>query len=140
MSCVILLASDHPMPLYDSGLRRVSVSGSVTVETPGFSVQDHEYYRDAVDELGLDMKPFLYELILKATEADAEQLCAYLEANCHPGEQVELWNLWVGYDREADIPHFRGRLSDLDRETLEQLCNPPQHSGFPGQCRMTVTI
>ena len=140
MSCVILLASDHPMPLYDSGLRRVFVSGSVTVETPGFSVQDHEYCRDAVDELGLDMKPFLYELNLKATEADAEQLCAYLEANCHSGEAVELWNLWVGDGRDPKIPHYRGRLSDLAMDTLYQLCCPPMQNGEPGQCRITVTI
>ena len=74
MSRVILLAADHPMPLYDPELRRVTVSGGFTLETPGFSVQAHEYYRDAVDSLGLEMKPFQYELNLDATDEDAEQL------------------------------------------------------------------
>lgn len=140
MSCVILLAADHPMPLYDPELRRISVSGDFTLEFPGFSVQAHEYYRDAVDALDLEMKPFLYELNLEATEEDAKQLRTYLEANCHPGEEIELWNLWVGDDRETNVPHFRGRLADLDLETLTQLCNSPQRGLVPGQCRMTVTI
>ena len=140
MSCVILLAADHPMPLYDPELRRVSVSNGFIVEVPGFSVQNHEYYRDAVESLGLEMKPFPYELNLEATEEDAKQLRTYLEANCHPGEAIELWNLWVGDDRETHVPHFRGRLADLDLETLTQLCTPPQRGHLPGQCRMTVTI
>ena len=28
----------------------------------------------------------------------------------------------------------------LDREALEQLCDPPTQNGCPGQCRMAVTI
>lgn len=140
MSRVILLAADHPMPLYDPELRRISVSNGFTVEAPGFSVQGHEYYRDAVDSLGLEMKPFQYELNLDATDEDAEQLRTYLETNGTPGEQVELWNLWVGDDREAHVPHFRGRLADLDADTLDQLCNPPVRNDIPGQCRMTITI
>lgn len=140
MSCVILLAADHPMPLYDPDLRRISVSNGFTVEVPGFSIQAHEYYRDAVDSLGLEMKPFQYELNLDATDEDAEQLRTYLETNGTPGEQVELWNLWVGDDRETHVPHFRGRLVDLDVDTLDQLCNPPVRNYIPGQCRMTITI
>ena len=140
MSCVILLAADHPMPLYDLELRRISGSGDFTLETPGFSVQDHEYYRDAVDALDLEMKPFPYELNLEATEEDTKQLRTYLETNCHPGETIELWNLWVGDDRGTHVPHFRGWLADLDLETLTQLCNPPPRGHLPGQCRMTITI
>ena len=140
MSCVTLLASDRPMPLYGPELRRVTVSGGFTLEAPGFSVQAHEYYRDAVDCLGLEMKPFQYELNLEATGEDARQLRAYLQANSTPGEQVELWNLWVGDDREPHVPHFRGRLADLDADTLDQLCNPPVRNHIPGQCRMTITI
>ena len=140
MSCVILLAADHPMPLYDPELRRAAVSGGFTLEVPGFSVQAHEYYRDAVDSLGLEMKPFRYELNLESTDEDAARLRAYLEANGTPGEQAELWNLWVGDDRAEKIPHYRGSLADLDRDALEQLCSPPQQNGSPGQCRMTITI
>ena len=89
MSRVILLAADHPMPLYDPDLRRISVSNGFTVEVPGFSVQDHEYYRDAVDSLGLEMKPFQYELNLDATDEDAEQLRTYLETN---GTRANRWS------------------------------------------------
>ena len=140
MSCVILLAADHPMPLYDPELRRISVSGGFTLEASGFSVQVHEYYRDAVDSLGLEMKPFRYELNLEAASEDAVQLRTYLETNGTPGEQVELWNLWVGDDRETHVPHFCGQLSHLDADTLEQLCSPPAQNNMPGQCRLTVTI
>ena len=140
MSRVILLSAERPMPLYEPELRRMSVSGGFTAETPGFSVQTHEYYRDAVDDLGLEMKPFSYELNLEATVEDAEQLRTYLEVNCHSGEAIELWNLWVGDGRDPKIPHYRGRLSDLAMDTLYQLCCPPMQNGEPGQCRITVTI
>ena len=127
MSYVMLVAADHPLPLYDSGIRRSSASTAggacVQVETPGFSIQPHQYYRDAV-----------------AAEAEAEQLRAYLKRSCRPGETIELWNLWVGDDREEKIARFQGRLGDLDGEALEQLCDPPTQNGCPGQCRMGVTI
>ena len=140
MSAVTLLCADRPLPLYDPEQRRVSRSRGISVETPGFSVQAHEYYRDAVDSLGLALKPWQYELDVEATEADSEQLRIYLSANCRSGEQVELWRLWVGDDREETFPHYRGRLADLDRAALELLCNPPPRNGCPGQCRLTVTI
>ena len=130
MSYVMLVAADHPLPLYDSGIRRSSASTAggacVQVETPGFSIQPHQYYR--------------YELNVEAAEAEAEQLRAYLKRSCRPGETIELWNLWVGDDREEKIARFQGRLGDLDREALEQLCDPPTQNGCPGQCRMAVTI
>ena len=144
MSYVMLVAADHPLPLYDSGIRRSSASTAggacVQVETPGFSIQPHQYYRDAVEALGLEMKLWQYELNVEAAEAEAEQLRAYLKRSCRPGETIELWNLWVGDDREEKIARFQGRLGDLDREALEQLCEPPTQNGCPGQCRMAVTI
>ena len=128
---------------YDS-IRRSSASTAggacVQVETPGFSIQPHQYYRDAVEALGLEMKLWQYELNVEAAEAEAEQLRAYLKRSCRPGETIELWNLWVGDDREEKIARFQGRLGDLDREALEQLCDPPTQNGCPGQCRMAVTI
>ena len=41
-------------------------------------------------------------------------------AKLHPGEQVELWNLWVG---DARVRAFRlaGPLADLDADALTQL-------------------
>ena len=129
MSCVYLLAASHPLPLYDSGLRRLRTvkDGSmvVTVEEDGFSVQAHEYYRCAVDELGLDMQPCRYELNLAPTAEDAAHLRAYLEQNCARGETVELWHLWVGGEKHR-IRRFSGPLSALERDTLEQLEEHPQ--------------
>ena len=129
MSAVTLLCTDRPMPLYDSGVRRVETSShggyTVSIETEGFSVRENSYYRPAVDELGLDLKPCQYELNLRTTREDA----------------AELWHLWVGSDREERIPRFRGRLADLDGETLEQFCNPPlPRPRTPWQCRMIIEI
>ena len=125
MSYVMLVAADHPLPLYDSGIRRSSASTAggayVQVETPGFSIQPHQYYRDAVEALGLEMKLWQYELNVEAAEAEAEQLRAYLKRSCRPGETIELWNLWVGDDREEKIARFQGRLGDLDQEALAAL-------------------
>lgn len=129
MSCVYLLAASHPLPLYDSGLRRLRTvkdgSTAVTVEEDGFSVQAHEYYRWAVDGLGLDIQPCRYELNLAPTEEDAAQLRAYLEQNCFHGETVELWHLWVGGEKQR-ICRFSGSLSALEQDTLEQLEEHPQ--------------
>ncbi len=144
MSCVILLAADHPMPLFDTELGRIDtlqVEGStVTMETPGFSIQPHAYYREAVEELGLNMKPWQYELNVEAREDEAALLRDYLNKHSIPGEQVELWNLWVGEDRGETVPCYRGRLADLDSHALDLLCNPPMEQDGPGQCRMIVTI
>ena len=136
MSCVYLLAASHPLPLYDSGLRRLRTvkDGSmvVTVEEDGFSVQPHEYYRCAVDDLGLDMQPCRYELNLAPTGEDAAQLRTYLEQNCAHGKTVELWHLWVGGEKHR-IRRFSGSLSALAQDTLEQL---EEHS----QTCLTITI
>ena len=140
MSRVILLCADHPLPLYAAQTRRVYFHRGVRYEEEGFSVQPHVYYRPAVDNLELSMKPHRYELDLRATEQDAALLRDYLRQSCIPGEQVELWNLWIGDDREETIPCYRGRLADLDGDTLDQLCNPPMHNDCPGQCRMIITI
>ena len=140
MSRVILLAADRPLPLLEPAFRRVRCTGKFTVETDGFSVRPHEYYRSAVDELGVELKPFQYELDLEVTQEDVDALRAYLADHCRPGERIELWNLWVGVDREDRIPHFQGEQADLALDTLEQLCSLPMERDCPGQCRLTVTI
>ena len=98
MSAVTLLCADRPLPLYDSGARRTETSShggyTVSIEANGFSVQEHAYYREAVEDLGLTMKPCRYELDLRATWEDVQGLRAYLTANANPSEQVELWYLW----------------------------------------------
>ena len=136
MSAVTLLCADRPLPLYDSGARRTETSShggyTVSIERNGFSVQEHKYYRGAVEDLGLSMRPFRYELDLEATEEDARQLRDYLARYGRPGEPVELWNLWVG-DGEVRALHLAGPLRALDRDTLEQLLERDQ------TC-MTITI
>ena len=144
MSAVTLLCADRPLPLYESGVRRVETSSyggyTVRIEASGFSVGEHTYYREAVEDLYLTMKPCRYQLDLRATQEDAAELRAYLAKHLRPGETVELWNLWVGVDREDQVPHFQGELADLALDTLEQLCFPPVERDCPGQCRLTVTI
>ena len=75
MSAVTLLCADHPLPLYDYGSRRTETSShggyTVSLEQTGFAVRAHEYYRPAVEELALDLKPCQYELDLRPTEEDA---------------------------------------------------------------------
>ena len=131
MSRVILLAADHPLPYYQSDIQRPSPlsRGPIVVTLPWesycFSVRPHRDYRMAVDELGLEIKPYQYELNLKATEQDTRELQNYLAQHCQTGEQVELWNLWVG-DVNVRAFHLEGPLSDLDKETLEQLFEKDQ--------------
>lgn len=125
MSHVILLAADRPLPLYDAGICRERTSTyqghRVTIEVHGFAVRPHGYYRQAVDELELPMKPCRYELDLDATPEDVRRLRDYLEQNLSPGEQVELWSVWVPRYPEDRLARYRGRLADLDLETVELL-------------------
>ena len=109
MSAVTLLCADHSLPLYRSGSRRIRTAPSDPVAGDGFSVQTHQYYRQVVEELGLTMKPFQYELDLRATGEDA----------------AELWNLWVG-DGPARAFRFTGPLAALEPDTLEQLFEQAQ--------------
>lgn len=120
MSAVTLLCADHPLPLYRSSSRRIRSTPSGPVTEDGFSVQTHKYYRCGVEELGLTMKPFQYELDLQATGEDADQLRTYLEKHLRPGETAELWSLWVG-DGPARAVRFTGPLAALEADALEQL-------------------
>ena len=114
MSAVTLLCADRPLPLYESGVRRVETSShggyTVRIEASGFSVGEHTYYREAVEDLCLTMKPCRYE----------PELRAYLAKHLRPGETVELWNLWVG-DGPARPRRFSGALGDVELDTLKQL-------------------
>ena len=125
MSHVILLAADRPLPLYDAGICRERTSAdqgyTVTMEVRGFAVRPHSYYRQAVDELGLPMKPCRYELDLEVTPEDVQVLRDYLERNLSPGEQAELWSVWVPSYPEDRLTRYRGRLEDLGLETVNLL-------------------
>lgn len=93
---------------------------TVRIEASGFSVGEHTYYREAVEDLYLTMKPCRYQLDLRATQEDAAELRAYLAKHLRPGETVELWNLWVGND-PARPRRFSGALGDVELDTLKQL-------------------
>ena len=84
MSCITLLCADHPLP----------PNGPKHDSEDCFSIQPLAYYRSAVEDLGLSMKPCRYEVKLHATEPDAALLRNYLSRHCSAGEQVELWYLW----------------------------------------------
>lgn len=154
MSQVLLIAADHPLPLCDNQAERTTVitlpdhpdledkaGGTISVTTlRGFKVQDLLYYRGAVEELGYSIKPHRYELELDCCPEDLEHLRAYLFAHLSPEHEIELWNLWLGNDREAEPVHYRGNLANFDLDTLEQFLNLPMKDGLLGQCRMTVTI
>ena len=117
MSRVILLCADHPLPLYAAQTRRVYFHRGVRYEDV--------YYRPAVDNLELSMKPHRYELDLRATEQDAALLRDYLRQSCIPGEQVELWNLWVS-DIRVRAFRLTGPLADLDADALVQMAEREQ--------------
>ena len=123
MSCITLLCADHPLP----------PNGPKHDSEDCFSIQPLAYYRSAVEDLGLSMKPCRYELNLCPTE-EAALLRAYLAQNCAPGETVELWQLWVG-DGPGKPTRFSGPLADLDGAALEQLEERPM-----GQSCLTIRI
>ena len=123
MSHVCLLAADRPAPLYEAAEQRTRVvrfqGKQMLVQEDGFSVMEHEYYRPAVEELDYPMKPHQYELNLRATEDDLRLLRDYLAKHFAPGEKVELWNLWVGGEKER-LARLWGPLDGLDMKELER--------------------
>ena len=127
MSHVTLLCADRSLPLYPSCSRRTRIvrdgRTTIQVEEDGFSVQPNEYYDQAVEELGFPMKPHRYELDLRATTGDAEELHTYLEKNLCPGETVELWSVWVPRYPEDSLTRYQGRLADLDLDASAPLEN-----------------
>ncbi len=107
-------------------------------------VSPHEYYRDSVDELGIAMKTFPYEFNFYPCQGHLNRLLAYLRENFSPGEEVELWSLWVG-SGGGKVHHYRGRLSEFDLDTLEMLYEL-QREPDPTQefddliCQVCVTV
>ena len=112
MSHVSLIAADRPLPLEEP--EEMACPG-------GFRVLPHVYYRDAEDALGLERKPFAYELDLDRSQSSLAGLLSYLRKNLSSGEEAELWSLWVGEGGGTRPRHYRGRVSDFDLETLEML-------------------
>ena len=146
MSRVMLIAADKPLPCCDFQVMRTK---TITIPTgqqfrvsasAGFLVEEHSYYRHAVEELHLAMKPHQVEFTLQADESDLLHLKEYLTENFTTGEDVELWNLWVGIDRDDRVLHSQERLSDLDLESIEQFLEAPLEHGKFAQHQMTITI
>ena len=144
MSRVCLIAADKPLPLCNRQSERTSTVRSMgknftITALRGFRVAEHRYYRAAVELLGYPMKPHQYELELERHPDDLAHLPEYLRSNFSTGETVELWNVWVGADQCRPV-RYSGTLAEFDAETLEQLLNPPERDGAPGQCCLTVRV
>ena len=139
MSRVRLIAAGKELPLCDKQEYRES---TVTVPknkhaaiglTCGFAVTEHSYYRDSVDLLDYEMKPFQYELSLERCETDLDHLLAYLQENFSPGEEAELWSLWVGGGHGERPIRYRGRLSEFDLDTLGMLTETQYEPDLTGE-------
>ena len=143
MSCVYLIAADKELPLCDKKEFREHTS-TVGFDC-GFSVAPHTYYREAADELGLELKPFQYELDFEPCQTDLDLLLAYLRENLAPGEEVELWSLWVG-SGGGQVRHYRGRLSEFDLDTLGMLTETQHEPDLTGEfpdgliCQVCLTV
>jgi len=130
---VYLIASDKPLPLFEKEQpwsRTITLSEHFrNPELRGqkrllsgvdhFSVHEHIYYRSSVEELELEMKPHQYELETADNQWGTDQLTDYLQETLSPGDQVELWSLWVGGEPSRPV-RYAGALTDFDLETLRQ--------------------
>ena len=154
MSHVILIAADRELPLCDKQEFRentVTVPGGrqFTIGcTRGFMIAEHNYYRNAADVLGFEMKPFQYEVTCDLCETDLNHLIVYLKENFSPGEKVELWSLWVGSGGGKQPRRYQGRLLEFDLDALGMLTEiqkePDPTSEYPdglfSQICLTVEI
>ena len=150
MSHVNLIAADQELPLCNQQEFResiVTVPGDEPVTigfTCGFIVMPHEYYRYAVDNLDIEIKPFQYEMDFQVCQTDLDYLLAYLRENFAPGEEVELWSLWVG-SGAGNTRHYRGKLSEFDLDTLGMLYEIQREPDLTGEfddlfCQVCLTV
>lgn len=153
MSHVNLIAADRELPLcdrqefrehYSADLDTMGIEPPTIGFTCGFAVAPHEYYRNAVDELGIEMKSFQYVLDFKYCGTDLNHLRAYLRDNFSPGEEVELWSLWVGSGAGSTC-HYRGTLSEFDLDTLGMLYELEREPDLTGEfddliCQVCLTV
>ena len=146
MSRVMLIAADKPLPYCNFQEMRTKTitipSGEqFRVSAPaGFCTEEHSYYRHVVEALHLPMKSYQVEFSLQADETDLLHLKEYLGKNFAIGEEAELWNLWVGVDRDDRVFHHQGNLSDFDMDTLKRFLESALEDGKFGQSKMTLTI
>ena len=139
MSHVNLIAADKELSLFNRQEYRESTTVlpdgerfTIGLER-GFRVEEHSYYRDSTDCLGFEMKPFQYELTLEQCEADLNHLLTYLRENFSPGEEAELWSLWVGSGGGERPVHYRGKLPEFDLDTLGMLTEVQKEPDLTGE-------
>ena len=121
MSHISLIAADKPLPPCDFREYREKTRGRYTIGFDmGFHVEEHTYYRDAVEELGFEMKPYRYEFDLENCETDLQHLTDYLRKNLSAGEEAELWSLWVG-NGPGRLRRYRGTVDEFDMDALGML-------------------
>ena len=132
MSRVYLIAADKELPLLDR-VREFNYEDHSLVFANGIRVLKHEYYRWAVDELGFELKPCQYELDIVRHENDLRSFIDYLSENLSPGEEVELWSLWVGSGGGQRPIRYRGRLSEFDLDTLGMLTETQYEPDLTGE-------
>ena len=132
MSHVNLIAAGRELPLLDH-VRETKYENCRFTSANGIRVLEHGYYRWAVDELGFKMKPCQYELDIVQHETDLRSLIDYLNKNFSPGEEVELWSLWVGSGGGERPVHYRGRLSEFDLDTLGMLTEYAKEPDLTGE-------
>ena len=141
MSLCMLIAADKLLPLCSKKMERsrtAEAEGELfTVSAlSGFSVEEHSYYRDVVNALGYPIKDYRYELSLEEDETDLQNLKDYLLEQFAPGEEVELWSIWVGdYEGKKDPVFRKISLQELDMDAVHTLCN-----GHLQECQLSVTI
>lgn len=139
MSRVILIAADKPLLLCSrqevrtKTLKLPNGEDFVIDYEAGFQVEEHSYYRYAVDELGYSMKPCQYELSFEEVEKDLHDLCSYLRENFTPGETVELWSVWVGDEPHPELLRRSKPAAEVDMALLNEL-------NWADQLCITITI
>ena len=145
MGRVYLLAADKELPLVNCQEFRVKTVRKVEIGMDsGFKLEPHRYYRESVDCLGIEIKPFRYEMDFQVCQTDLDHLLAYLREHYASGEKVELWSLWVG-SGAGRTRHYRGKLSEFDLDTLGMLYEMQREPDLTGEfdgliCQVCLTV
>ena len=124
MSVFHFLASDRTIPLCDYSTWQMEehIFGNDTISIPcriGFALFPRTL--NPCEMLHCETRPHCYELSLSQDEACLAAFKQHLSDHLPPGETIELWSVWASseLDRKSP-PHFNGRLSDFDMDTLAQ--------------------
>ena len=128
MSLCMLIAADKPLPLCNRQTvrtRTVDVDGEIISISLacGFSVEEHIYYRDCVNDMGYSIKPYRYELDICEDETDLQNLKDYLNENFAAGEVAELWGIWVSSHVESHPVCRETTCRELTVDDITTLCN-----------------